>query len=380
MLARLVFAGFALILPMLIPLRLLRPLPAQEKSGPQAAEPLPKELQPKLFTLQGKDISLGSALEQLAKQTGNRVEDRRQSKEDVKLKLDVKNSTFWQALDIIAKEADLRVSLFEKGGVIALRDGPHQVTPVCYSGLFRISFKRIDTTLMVEPEAHFCVVRLQVAWESRFQPLLIETAPESLEAQDDMRQALDGSGGGKGQAAVADQRATEVNIRLPAPQRSARALSLLKGKLAMVGPAKILTFVFDDLKEIKDPSKAPKQTQEGITVELHGLQAQSEDVWTADLVLEYAKEGPKFESFQAHLVRNEIYLEKEKNGVLQRLPPRLGFNSDPVADNRVSIQYNFGDDGAKKLGRFQDWKLVYKTPSKFTKVPIHFEFKDLQLP
>src|SRR5207302_995942 len=73
-----------------------------------------KNYAPRTITLKGKDLPLSQALAELAKQTGNKVEDRRRSKEDgVKVNLDLKQATFWQAFDTIAREADARVSLYE---------------------------------------------------------------------------------------------------------------------------------------------------------------------------------------------------------------------------------------------------------------------------
>ena len=159
---------------------------------------LPKELVPKLFTVQGKDLEMAKVLADLAKQTGNAVEDRRSQKEGTKLKLDLKNMTFWQALDAIAKEADAKVSLMERDGKLAVVDGPYMAMPVCYSGLFRITVKRIDITHILDIDSRNCVITLEVAWEPRFQPLLMETQPDSLEIRDDKGRTIDVQEGGKG--------------------------------------------------------------------------------------------------------------------------------------------------------------------------------------
>src|SRR5438128_1221247 len=58
---------------------------------------VPKELAPRTITLQETNIALNKALQELARQTGNQVEDRRREKDEIKLlKLDLKNATFWQ--------------------------------------------------------------------------------------------------------------------------------------------------------------------------------------------------------------------------------------------------------------------------------------------
>jgi hypothetical protein len=362
-----------------------RPVLAQDSDQGKQPNAEPKQLTPRLFSLQGNDVPLGKALSELERQTGNKVEDRRQSREEAKLKLELKNVTFWQALDAIAKQIDARVSLYEKDGQVALLDGPRVAMPVSYSGLFRTSVKRIDLIRILETDNHICNLYLEVAWEPRFQPLMMETRPDSLEVQDDKGRSVDIPEGGKGMAAIGKRVATEIQLRIPAPQRSAAQLGLLKGKLAAIGPTKMLTFTFDKLTKIEKKEQALKQTQQGVTVNVRDLRAEGADddqVWAVRLLLEYPPDGPKFESFQSWLVNNEIYLEKEKDGVTQRLPYNLGYNTEDSTEYKAIITYRFGDDPDKKLvlGKFSQWKLVYRTPGRISEIPIPFEFKDLPLP
>jgi hypothetical protein len=346
----------------------------------------PKELAPKTVTLQEPTISVGKALKELVGQTGNQVEDRRREKDESKqLKLDLKGATFWQALDAIAKAADARVSLYERDGKIALVDGPHQVLPVSYSGLFRVTLKELHLHHYLDSDAHFCDIKLEVAWEPRFQPLFMETRPDSLTVLDDKGRAIDIPEDGRGPTAIGQPTATNVNIRIPAPQRSAKQLSLFKGQLMVTGPSKMLTFVFDKLSKIEKAAEAKKETKEGVTVNLRELRSEGgagDEVWTVGLLLEYPPDGPKFESFQSWIVNNKIYLEKEQGGIKQQFPPNLGYETDDQSDTKAIIRYRFGDEPDKKLslGKFSDWKLVYSTPGKINEVPVPFEFKDLPLP
>ncbi len=72
-----------------------------------------KDLAPRRCTIRDQAISLKDALSQLAKQTGIQVDVRTEEKTaSPSLKLDLQNATFWQALDTIAREADLRVLVF----------------------------------------------------------------------------------------------------------------------------------------------------------------------------------------------------------------------------------------------------------------------------
>src|SRR5579859_5467786 len=66
-----------------------------------------KDLAPRTVTLQNRAIKLSEALDQLKKQTGTEVIDRRDGGDNPALKLDLQKATFWQAVDTIAKEADV---------------------------------------------------------------------------------------------------------------------------------------------------------------------------------------------------------------------------------------------------------------------------------
>ena len=237
----------------------------------------PTELDPKPFTLQGKEILVGNALAELEKQTGNHVEDRRANRDEaLKIKLDLQKVTFWQALDAIAKEADAKVSVFERDGKISLADGPHLALAVSHSGLFRVTAKRINAYRALDTDSHLMDIFLEVAWEPRFQPLLMETRPDSMEAQDDKGRNLEIPDEGKQPASVNEKKAAEVQIRLPAPQRSAGKLSSFKGKLAAMGPSKTLTYTFDKLSVIEKKEEAKKLTQDGVTVHIRQLKTEGE--------------------------------------------------------------------------------------------------------
>ena len=346
----------------------------------------PKELTPKTITLQGADIAVDKALKELASQTGNPVADRRREKNEIKsLKLDLKKATFWQALDAIAKAADARVSLYERDGKIALVDGPYQMMPVSYSGLFRVTVKGLHLRHLLDSDTHDCILNLEIAWEPRFQPLFMETRPDSLIGQDDKGRAIEIPDDGKGLAAIGQPTVKTLDVRIPAPSRSAKQLGLFKGSLAVMGPSKMLAFTFDKLSKIEKAADARKETKEGVTVHLRELRSEGgggDEIWTVGLLLEYPADGPKFESFQSWLVNNKIYLQKEQAGIKQQFPPNLGYETDDQSDTKAIIRYRFGDEPEKKLtlGKFSDWKLVYQTPGRIVEVAVPFEFKDLPLP
>jgi hypothetical protein len=336
-----------------------------------------KDLAPKLVTLQGS-FSLSKALEELDKQTGIKIEDRRREKEDPRLKLDLEQVTFWQALDAITREADLQIYLYRDSG-IALVDGPHVAVPVSYNGIFRVALKRLVAVRELETNAHFYVARMEVAWEPRFRPFLIDTRPQALVVKDDRDRELPVPEEGGGKAPVESPFATNLDLRLPAPPRSVNRLNVLKGNLAVVGPSKMLEFTFDTLDVLEKDAKAREQTQESVTVRITRPNlTKGARLLKLEVTLEYPPDGPDFESFQSWLVNNDIYLLKPATN--DRFPNNAGYASDAVSKNRASLQYNFVEEKKLPFGNPGDWKVVYRTPGSIAEVPVPFEFKDVPLP
>ncbi len=329
----------------------------------------PKDLTPRTFTYQG-EITLSKALAELARQTGNTVGDYRRERSDPGFKLDVKGVPFWQALEAIARSADVRISLYQLDGKIALVNGPYREVPVSFHGLFRVAVKHVAGFRDLETGAHFYVARLELAWEPRFRPFLVQTNPESLVVEDDKGHRLKVPEEDKAQVSAAGKNALEVEVHLPAPPRTARALTLFKGTFSVVGPSKMLAFRFDKL------AKGAKKTQEGITVTLSDLTTE-EDRWTVRVALDYPAGGPEFESFQSWLVYNQIHLEK-KGGTT--FPANGGFATVTQESNRAEVDYNFVEDGKRKLGKPEDWGVVYRTPGRIVQVAVPFAFKDVPLP
>lgn len=339
----------------------------------------------KKVTIQEKEIELSKALAEITKQTGNDVVDRRQGKDDVKIRLDLKGVTFWQALDAVAKAADANVAVFERDMKVALTDGPFQALPTSYDGMFRIRIKRIQIAHNLETDGKQALFTMEIAWEPRFQPLFIEGQADDLYIEDDKGRTVELPEPNRGQASTSKRNAVEVIVRTNAPQRTANSLKLLKGKLMVTGPSEVLSFTWDKLAKIDKKADYQKKTNKGVSVTLRELRqegAAGDQVWTVGLFLEYPPDGPKFESFQSWIVNNEIHFVREKDGLKQQMPPNLGYETDDQSDTKALIRYRFGDEPDRKvfLGKFADWSLVYKTPGRVVEVPVNFEFKGLSLP
>ncbi len=337
-----------------------------------------KDLSPRQVSMQGNAIPLDEALEQLKKQTDIEVVDRREAAENPPLRLKLQKATFWQALDAIAKEADLQIALYERDGKVALREGPYRALPVSYSGVFRVVCKRIALVSLLETDTRTCTLTLEVSWEPRFLPIFLETRQAAFAAQDEKGVALKFPQAGSGRSQIQGRLSTEVEVQLEAPRRAVGTLGLLKGGFDMIGPSKMLQFSFDKLAQTdkKTPtSKLPVISQEGVTVRMRDF-AVEPDIWTVSFLLEYPDGGPEFESFESWLVNNKIQLvNKEGRGYGDS-----GYEIDEQAGNKAVVTYRFAEEKGLVLGKPEQWKLTYRTPGMIAKVPISFEFRDLPLP
>jgi hypothetical protein len=347
--------------------------------GKAQPKPAAKEA-PHTLTLSGDDLLLGKVLAEVEKATGIPLEDRRQEKTDLHLKLDLQKATFWPAADAIARAADCRLSLFENDGKVALRDGPFREVAggVCYDGLFRIAAKEIVGTRNLETDAHFYRLTLEVAWEPGFRPFFIESKPMGLEIRDEKNRELGVPQESGGRVPVEGRTAT-FEIKFEPPPRSVNSIALLKGKMAVLAPRKWLTFTFDPIAKLKADPKAREQTQDGVTAKI-GNMAFDEDIWTIDVGLQYPTDGPKFESFESWLVYNEMSLKKDDSD--KTYPCNAGFETGNATANRATVSYHFADEPKRKFvrGKPDDWRVIYLTPGPIVEIPVSFEFKDLVLP
>jgi hypothetical protein len=340
----------------------------------QKGKPAPvKPDEPKRVTIKGDKVALSEALKQLAAQTDNPVEDRRQARDDFKMKLDIDKATFWEALEAICKEADAHVSLYEQDGKLAIQDG-YRPVPVSFDGVFRTSVKRVTAVHDLEADARVYEAVLEVAWEPGFRPFFLETRPEKLVVLDDKKRPLDTPADSAGRVPIEGNRSKEFTVRLPAPPRSVASFASVKGQAGLIGPNKWLTFKFDNLEKIKADPKTASQEQEGVQAKLSRLDFRK-DIWNVEVTLDYPADGPALESFESFIVHNECYLTKKGTEF-----PNGGYETSASNGTRVKVTYHFPEEKDKKLGSPADWTLVYQTPGPLASFPVNFEFKDLPLP
>ncbi len=337
-------------------------------------------------TIQGQGIRLSEALKQLQSQTGNRISDLREaSGADVTnpgMDLDIQDKPFFEALDIIAKLADITPNFYTGDSTIGIMPGPGAELPdqvgqeprsptamVVYSGPFRIQFKAISLAKDFSTGQDSANAQFEIAWEPRLRPMLLSLKAENVKIVDDREVEVAPSVTEESGSVVLrpENPVAEMNLNMLAPDRKAQVLESLKVKAEVTVPAGIRSFRFPSLA-------AKNETKQlgDVSVLLESTDV-DEAVWKVNVTLAMPGQGAAFESYQQGLFNNRIWLQQADGS---RFEHNGGFSNTGNDGGKLGFQYLFVD----APGKLSDYGLVYETPSRVLTIPLEFEFKKVPLP
>lgn len=334
---------------------------------------------PHTVTLQLKKLQLSKVLADLNDQTGILVKDEREDG-DPTLSLDLRDASFWKAVDTIAQSVEARVLIQPRDRKIVLvKRSRDDQTKVSYSGPFRIALRRISVSRDLESGSHQASGVVEVAWEPSLQPFYLETRPQDLLIKDDRGEPITGAGQGSSLAPVDGRIALLFDIQLPAPQRSVSRLGLIEGRFKAIVPSRMLAFRFASLDQLeKSSADAPirQQKEEEITCRISKLTLEK-DRWTIQVALDTPPGASQLDTYQSWLVNNEMVLVS-KDGT--RRMTSSSEVAESVNDRRALVSYNFTDRDGRLRGKPEDWTLIYTGPAGVVVMPIPFRFTEIPLP
>ena len=336
-----------------------------------------------LVTLQAKGMRLTEVVRAIQSQTGNIINDLREANGEEAtnpaLDLDLKEMPFYEALDIVADKAGVKVSPYTGDGTIGLMTGgmmesvagmpPRPKPMVLYSGPFRVELKQIAITRDFNVAQPTATAQFEVLWEPRLRPMLLGIKNEDLVITDDQGRAV--APQVEGESGEVPLRAgncvAEINLALASPERSATKLASFKVKGSITVPAGMKLFRFPTLT-----AQDVTQTQGDISVTLQNTEV-DEQVWKVGLIVASPGNGPEYASYRQGLFNNRVWLQKADGS---RFEQNGGYNNTGSDNGRIGFEYLFVDAPGKPA----DHSLVYETPSKIVPIPLEFEFKDVPLP
>lgn len=340
-------------------------------SGPEhdLSDPAPTRV-----TLKAEGIRLSEALRQLQKQTGNPISDLREQfgaeATNPTFDLDLKEVSFHEALDEVARRAGVSISAYTADGSLGIiADKPPEKALVQYVGAFRVNLVQFSERRDFATGTTAANVEFEVMWEPRLRPMLLALKADKLVIKDDkgrdvkprvMEEATD-------VVLRPENPAAEINVNLDAPDRSAAKLAELTVKAEVTLPSGVKTFRFPSLAQEDVVLK-----QGDVSVTLQRVEV-DEQVWKVGVVLSYPGEGPAFESYRQGLFNNRLWLERADGS---RFEHNGGFSNTGSDGGKLGFEYLFVD----APGKPSDYRFVYETPSRVATTPLEFTFKDVPLP
>jgi hypothetical protein len=336
-------------------------------------------------TIKGKGIRLSEALQQIQKQSGNAITDKREELgseiTNPAVDLDIADKSFFEALDEIAKLAGVATTYTTGDGTIGIMAGasmdaapgaPAMKPPkpmVLYTGPFRVELRNLNIQRDFTTGVATANLQLEAAWEPRLRPMLFKLNYENLKITDDRNKEVTPQVNAESDEVVVrpENPSSEINLNLTAPERDAKKLASLKVKAEMTIPAGVKTFTFPSLAQ---KNVTLKQGDVSLTLEDTEVE---EQIWKVHIELLYPGEGPAFESYRQGLFNNRLWLQHADGS---RFEHNGGFSNTGSDGGKLGFEYLFVD----APGKPSDYKLVYETPSRVVTIPLEFEFKDIPLP
>lgn len=327
-------------------------------------------------TLRGQALPLGEILAAIQQQTANPIAGAGELKQmgiDPKLEIDFDQTPFWEAIDQVLDRANLAVYSFGQPKALTVRPrGPGQpgrCGRACYGGPFRFEptsvEARRDLRDLAQQSLH---VVLEVTWEPRLAPIVLQLPLKQVEALDDSggRITVENREAEWEVPVSPDAMAKELRIPLALPPRSVQKIARLKGTLTALLPGKIETFRFADLS-----GAGPLQQRiAGVTVAVEGTRKSSKG-HEIRLRVRFDQANEALQSHRNWIFDNEAYLEGPDG-------KRIAWGSYETTrqtDNELGIAYLFPVQEP-----LAGYTMVYKTPGLILSAAIPFEVKDLPLP
>jgi hypothetical protein len=337
-----------------------------------------EEMRPRTCTVNRTEVPLDEILKQLKDQTKLGLRDLRQDKSTIRVSVDFRAASFWQVVQALADQTKSRIALYQPDGQVALLDGPLRPVPVSLHGPFRVAVKRLSTSKDLDTGTHVCLLTLELAWEPRFLPYLIEPGPASLRAGNGFTTKVPA----RAAVPVADQSAREIELMFAAPPRSSPMINELAGTLTVTTPIAQHRF------EFKYPKVKSHKFTDGVQVTVNDVATQP-DRWTVEMTVQHPAAAPQFDSFQRWL-GGKVWLDSTtcvfERGVGENLqilrPDPLRTQIVSASAERVTVRFQFlkNNPGGVPLENIDSMKLVCRTPGRMVEMTVPYTFKDLPLP
>jgi len=330
-------------------------------------------------TLKG-ERKLSEVFAAFESQTGNRIVDFRgnfnQEKTDPVLELDLAKATFWEALDQVLDQAKLVTYAYggQENALAVVNREEGQLPSygrADYAGIFRVEATQIRANRdLRNPENDMLQLALEITWEPRITPIALQQSWESVKAWSDAGDVLEISGRqGTLDATVQNMiSSVEMVVPLVLPDREARSIASLKGKLTALVPGQVSNFTFAKLSKARNV----EQRKAGVVVVLQQTRRNAE-LHEVRMLVRFDKASGALASHRAwiYAYTNKGHLIGPDGQTIRH----AGFETTRQDVNEIGFSYKFVLDGD-----LDGYKFVYVSPTAIVRMPVEYKLTDIDLP
>jgi hypothetical protein len=320
-------------------------------------------------TLDARQRKLAEAAAEIARQANVPIDVSRVSG-DKPVRLQLDKTPFWEAVDRLARAADLRVRISAQGNRVSFEPGPYSVVPTSVTGPFCFIARRIVGRLDFESGVTHHEVQIDLAWEPTFKVFYTELDPQSVKAIGSDGKSLTVINEGATRVPVTDA-TPQLTIKFRGIPRSEKTIAQIDGAAKFLGTSEMLQFAVD-----LDATQAPMRRAE-VTAKLESFKSNVR-LWSAVVELQYPRDMPEFESFQSFLLDNQAWLLRSDGVKFPIKDFELGFQEH----GKVPIHYYIRENEktGPVIGDRKGWKLVIRVPGRIVEERVPFQLKNVRLP
>lgn len=340
---------------------------------------------PSRVALQGTN-TLDHWLRKLTEQTRNRLDTAElpTALGQRALTLDLKESSFWSALDEICRMASLEVQLGPRGTLVLKPVPQPQAGPIGSSGAFRAKVSSIQHTAGLGDE-DLLRLRLQLLAEPRLRPLFVRFAMRDMRAGESSAPLPPLSPEAQTELLMSESRlAADPRLDFRLSKNDRRTHVDFQGRFHVTVAAGSEEIRFPNLRELAAEKVLNiARRRGGVTVKLRKieLQRQPDALLTArlDLLITWDAFGPAFESHRSWLLNNRVFLESARaddKGVKSVRELNGGLETTVQGNGAVGVIYTFRDLPVP----LPEETFVYVAPTLIIDVPVDVEIKQISIP
>ena len=312
------------------------------------------------------------AIEAITAQTENVINLQGEDALDgVEVTFDDAGMTFWEAMDSVMAQANLRINAFGsmEGELSLVPGGLSEEAPApALNGAFRVDAASVQSTRAFQGNVNGQLdLSLYVSWEPRLEPVFMQIPMAKVEAKSKDNQLSSVNPQAAPEIALNyGGTSTQIDIQIERPSRDVTTLESLKGEFVIAVPSGSHKYIF------KKFGNGARQSEDygDVTVTLEGARRNGA-VYEMRILVKFGNAQGALDSFRGWILSNEAYLLDPKEVKIEN----VGLQTYAVTPNAVGIAYLFQINGNP-----DDYQLVYESPGAITKQTVAFELTDIPLP